>query len=94
MWYVYFVRCADNSLYCGITKDLEKRVEAHNTKKAGAKYTRSRRPVALVWSRTVKNRSEASRIESSLKKMNKSMKEKIVTNDINIKHFYTECEQS
>ena len=48
MWYFYVVRCCDNSLYAGITTDVDRRVSQHNTSKRGAKYTRSRRPVALV----------------------------------------------
>ena len=47
-WFVYILRCSDNSLYCGITTDLDRRIEAHNSG-TGARYTRSRLPVQLVW---------------------------------------------
>ena len=48
-WYVYLVRCSDNSIYTGITVDIERRVIEHNTSKKGAKYTRTRQPVKLVY---------------------------------------------
>jgi predicted GIY-YIG superfamily endonuclease len=55
-WFAYFVRCADGSLYCGMTNDLERRVAAHNAGR-GARYTRSRLPVELVWKRRALTRS-------------------------------------
>ena len=48
-WYVYIVRCNDGTLYTGITKDLERRLAEHNSPKGGAKYTRTRKPVTLVY---------------------------------------------
>lgn len=68
-WYTYMVRCADNTLYTGITTDLCRRVEEHNTSDKGAKYTRSRRPVKLVYSETFPDRSQAASREFALKKM-------------------------
>ena len=62
-WHVYMVRCRDNTLYTGITNDLEKRVAAHNGLKSGAKYTRSRRPVRLVYWQSGLSRSEAAKLE-------------------------------
>ena len=73
-WYVYIVKCSDNSLYTGITVDLERRVEEHNTSNKGAKYTRSRRPVHLVYSETQHDRSSASKRESTIKKLSRSEK--------------------
>jgi len=73
-WYVYIVKCSDNSLYTGITVDLERRVEEHNTSKKGAKYTSSRRPVHLVYSETQQDRSSASKRESAIKKLSRSEK--------------------
>ena len=73
-WYVYIVRCSDNSLYTGITVDLERRVGEHNTSKKGAKYTKSRRPVHLVYSETHQDRSSASKRESAIKKLSRSDK--------------------
>jgi len=73
-WYVYIVKCSDNSLYTGITVDLERRVEEHNTSNKGAKYTKSRRPVHLVYSETQHDRSSASKRESAIKKLSRSEK--------------------
>ena len=67
-WVVYLVRCADQSLYCGITNNLEKRVEAHNLGK-GAKYTRSRLPVELLGTSSGMTKSEALKLERRIKKM-------------------------
>lgn len=66
-WVVYLVRCADRSLYCGITNDLEKRLDAHNVGK-GAKYTRSRTPVELLGTRYHLTKSEALKLEHCIKK--------------------------
>jgi len=73
-WYVYIVQCSDSSLYTGITVDLERRVEEHNTSNKGAKYTKSRRPVHLVYSETQHDRSSASKRESTIKKLSRSEK--------------------
>ena len=67
-WVVYLLRCADRSLYCGVTNDLSKRVQAHN-KGIGAKYTRSRRPVALVGICEGMTRSGALQLEHRIKKL-------------------------
>ena len=74
-YFVYILRCADDTLYTGITTDLERRVDEHNNSVKGAKYTRARRPVELVYSEELGNRSLASKREFSIKKM--SRKEKI-----------------
>lgn len=79
MWYVYILRCADNSLYTGITTALERRLKEHNEcNKKGAKYTRVRRPVCLAYSEQQLNRQEASRREYQLKKLTKAKKELLV----------------
>ncbi len=67
-WVVYLVRCSDKSLYCGITNDLIKRLEAHNLGK-GAKYTRSRVPVRLVGTSFKMTRSSALKLEHRIKKI-------------------------
>ena len=67
-WVVYLVRCADQSLYCGITNNLEKRLEAHNLGK-GAKYTRSRIPVELFGNSSEMTKSEALKLERRIKRM-------------------------
>jgi len=75
VWYVYALRCADNSIYCGITTDLKRRIKQHNGKlSGGAKYTRGRRPVVLLAYTTRETRSEASKAECSFKQLHKSQK--------------------
>ena len=74
MWYTYIVRCSDNSLYTGVTTDLERRVDEHNTSDKGAKYTRPRRPVQLVYSEIHEDRSSASKRESAIKKLSRAEK--------------------
>lgn len=74
-WYVYMVRCSDHSLYTGITTDVNRRVQEHNNGKHAAAYTRSRRPVELVYREQCKDRSEASIREVMLKKLSKDEKE-------------------
>ena len=78
IWYVYMVRCSDETLYTGITKDLEKRIEAHNSGKDGARYTRSRRPVTLVYSEQVESKSAAARLEYQIKRLPLSKKKRLV----------------
>lgn len=68
IWNVYLVRCSDNSLYCGITNDLQRRLNAHNSG-IGAKYTRSRRPVVLVAASQNMTKSEALKLEYHLKQV-------------------------
>lgn len=76
-WSVYIVRCRDGSLYTGIAIDVEKRVAKHNAG-TGAKYTRSRRPVVLVWREQVESESSARVREIQLKRLSKSQKEKLL----------------
>jgi len=79
-WKVYMLRCADNSLYTGITTDVERRLDEHNTdNKKGARYTRVRRPVKLVYQENCENRSEASSREYQLKKLSRHEKLKLVS---------------
>lgn len=72
-WVCYLLRCADDTLYCGITNDLDKRIAAHNTGE-GAKYTRSRTPVELVFSEACEDRSAASKREIQIKKLSRAAK--------------------
>jgi putative endonuclease len=69
-------------LYTGITTDLKRRVVEHNSSKLGARYTNSRRPVKMVYSRKFKNRSTASREEARIKKLKRSEKLKLIKSDI------------
>ena len=77
MNYVYLLRCADGSLYCGWTTDLEARVKAHNSGR-GAKCTRSRLPVELVYSETYEDRHEALSREWHIKRLSRAEKEKLI----------------
>ncbi len=77
MNWAYLLRCADGSLYAGWTNNLEKRVKAHNDGH-GAKYTRGRRPVQLVYALTFETKAEAMAQEAKLKKMRKEQKEKLL----------------
>ena len=75
-WFVYLLRCSDNSLYCGVTNDLQRRVKKHSTGK-GAKYTRSRLPVELVWQSSGTDKSTAHKAEYYIKQHSKSQKEEL-----------------
>lgn len=72
-WHVYLVMCADGTLYCGITNDLERRISTHNLGR-GAKYTRSRLPVRLVWQEPFTTRALASQREYQIKQMTRTEK--------------------
>lgn len=78
MYYLYILKCSDNTLYTGITTDLERRIFEHNTSLKWAKYTSSRRPVELVYSREYENRSEATKAELEMKKLKREEKEKLI----------------
>jgi putative endonuclease len=73
-WSLYVVICNDSSIYIGITTDVQRRVYEHNNTKKGAKYTRSRRPVSLVYVESHVDRSSASKAESRYKKLKRSEK--------------------
>ena len=69
-WWVYMLRCADGSLYTGVTTDLQRRLAQHNGECAGgARYTRSRRPVMLIWQEAGHDRGSAQRREAALKRL-------------------------
>ena len=78
--FVYILKCADGSLYTGYTVDIEKRIAEHNGQgeKSGAKYTRGRRPVELVYSEKFKTRSEAMKKEAAIKKLKRTEKQKLI----------------
>jgi putative endonuclease len=77
MYYLYIVRCEDETLYTGIATDLKRRINEHNNSKLGAKYTLSRRPVKLVYAKKFRNRSAASKAESRIKKLSRKEKLKL-----------------
>jgi putative endonuclease len=74
MYYLYILKCADKTLYTGITTDLKRRIAEHNNTKLGAKYTASRQPVNLVYSKKIKNRSAALKEEYRIKKFSRQEK--------------------
>ncbi|MFZ2299771.1 MAG: GIY-YIG nuclease family protein [Candidatus Moraniibacteriota bacterium] len=74
MYHLYILQCADGTLYAGITVDLKRRTTEHNSSALGAKYTRGRRPVQLVYSKKFRTRSTASRAESRIKRLSRSQK--------------------
>ena len=77
MFFTYILKCSDGTLYTGWTSGLEARLEAHNLGK-GAKYTRGRRPVVLVYSEVFQTKELAMKREAAIKKMNKKNKEKLI----------------
>jgi putative endonuclease len=78
MWYVYIAQCRDKTLYTGVTKDLRRRETEHNTSQLGARYTSSRRPVRIIFSKKFINRSEASIEEARIKKLTRIEKLEII----------------
>jgi putative endonuclease len=74
VWYTYALECADKTLYVGITNDIAKRVQAHNHEKNGAKYTKARRPVRLIYQESFQTRSEALKKEAAFKKLTRQEK--------------------
>ena len=77
VWYLYILRCRDNTLYTGITNDVQKRLEAHRTGK-GAKYTRGRGPLELVYREDCGTHSEALKREAEIKKLTREKKEILI----------------
>jgi len=78
MWHIYILRCKDKTFYTGVTANLKRRVEEHNTSNLGAKYTKCRRPVKLVYSTRRKDRSRALKEEYRIKKLSRAEKLKII----------------
>ena len=77
--YIYLVRCSDDSLYCGWTTDLKRRIDAHNGHiPGGAKYTRGRRPVTLVYAESFHHKQDAQRREYAIKQMTKTKKLRLI----------------
>ena len=76
-WVCYLLRCADDTLYCGITNDLEKRLLAHNSGE-GAKYTRGRLPVSVVYRESCEDKSAALKRELQIKRLPRSAKQALL----------------
>lgn len=83
-WYVYILRCSDNTLYTGVAKDLAKRIHQHNHGNEGAKYTRARRPVELVYQELMENRSIAQQREHRIKRLTAAQKRQLIAGDSSV----------
>jgi putative endonuclease len=77
-YFVYILECSDGSLYTGITTDITKRLDEHNTKDTGAKYTKARRPVKLLYKEPLNDRSSALKREYSIKKLTRLKKLQLI----------------
>jgi len=85
MYYLYILRCRDNSLYCGQTNNLEKRIDEHNfNKNKSAKYLRGKKPVKLVYSEKYSTLQEAMKREIQIKKLTKAKKEAMIESNNNL----------
>lgn len=78
LWIVYIVRCRDSSYYTGITTNLTRRIAEHNSVEGGAKYTRPRRPVTLVYSEAAPSRATATQRENQIKKLSAAAKAQLI----------------
>ena len=88
---VYILRCSDNSLYTGITNDLERRVNEHNDRKFPAAYTFKRRPVVLVWYQDFTEPNQEIYFEKKLKGWSKANKEALIKGDFDMIETLAEC---
>jgi putative endonuclease len=79
-YFVYILECRDGTLYTGITTDVNRRVQEHNTSRRGARYTRYRRPVKLLWNSQAVDLSSALRAEAGIKKKTRAQKLEHITN--------------
>jgi putative endonuclease len=77
-YFVYIVKCSDDTLYTGIATDIQRRLAEHNNSEKGAKYTRVRRPVELVYSEVCEDRSGASKREYAIKKLSRKAKLELI----------------
>lgn len=77
-WFVYILRCNDNTLYTGVTTDLNKRLQQHNHSTKGAKYTRARRPVELVYQEPATDRSSAQQREYRIRHLSAAQKRELI----------------
>jgi putative endonuclease len=77
-WFVYILQCCDDTLYTGITTDIDRRVQEHNSLTSGSKYTRSRQPVRLVYREKAPSRSAAATREFQIKQMKRTEKKQLI----------------
>lgn len=91
-WFVYMIRCMDNSLYTGITTDVKRRYEEHE-KGRGAKYTKVRKPIKICTVFQVEDRSSAGKLEYFIKNLSKKEKEILISDEKNKKKFINYAEE-
>ena len=91
-YYTYILKCSDNTYYTGYTTDLKKRIETHNEKK-GAKYTRGRTPVTLMYYEEFETKSEALKREAQIKKLSLPQKLKLMSSDVVVNNPQDNCKE-
>jgi putative endonuclease len=86
-WHVYIIRCANGTLYTGITTDVSRRFQEHNEmrNRKGSKYLKGKGPLTLAWQHPAQDRSHASKLEYTIKRMNKADKERLVNGELSLK---------
>jgi putative endonuclease len=77
-WFLYVLKCSDDTLYTGVTTDIDRRLHEHNTSKRGAKYTKTRRPTNLVYWLRFQDRSSAQKAEYRFKQLTREEKKKVI----------------
>jgi putative endonuclease len=77
-WFLYVLKCNDGTLYTGVTTDVQRRLKEHNTSTRGAKYTKARRPVEMVYWTCFKDQSLAQKAEYKFKQLTRKQKEKVI----------------
>jgi putative endonuclease len=90
MFNIYILRCNDDSLYIGITNNLERRLKEHASGRRGAKYLQGKRPFSLVFSHQIKEKGQALKVEYQLKKLPKDKKEYFLSNPNELRDFIGE----
>jgi len=83
-YFIYILKCNDNTLYTGITTDIQRRIHEHNFSKKGAKYTKTRRPVILVHTETMQDKSSAAKREYAIKKLTRLEKLALINKQENM----------
>lgn len=83
-WAVYLIRTASNQLYCGVTTDVERRLNEHSGSKKGAKYLKGKGPLNLAWTEQVGDKKTAMRLEYRIKRLSKAKKELIINHTLKI----------
>lgn len=89
-WWVYVLRCADDTLYTGVAKDVAKRLDEHNHSVKAAKYTRVRRPVAVVYIEPAADRSAAMKREIAIKSLSRLHKKQLIADTAEVSYSYAD----